>query len=167
MDSAEDAERQVVSPGLLRGIDVMQHNPVFELECSGWDAENEPPAKKRRLCLSLKKREPLGATNSQFASPTKQEVFEAAGEGVVPTNTGANTNWAVKTFKGGRIMIAFFVTYSTVAFSLHLPTLKRQQFFGAVANSLGKNPYFPLPLDVRRCVAPTGEEVDARQRGVK
>ena len=36
----------------------------------------------------------------------------------------------------------------------------------AVANSLGKNSYFPLPLDVRRCVAPTGEEVDADQRGV-
>ena len=64
-------------------------------------------------------------------------------------------------------MIAFFVNCSTVAFPLHLPTLKRQQFFGAVANSLGKNSYFPLPLDVRRCVAPTGEEVDARQRGVK
>ena len=68
--------------------------------------------------------------------------------------------------KGGRVMIAFFVNYSTVTFPLHLPTLKRQQFFGAVANSLGKNSYFPLPLDVRRCVAPTGEEVDARQRGV-
>ena len=70
------------------------------------------------------------------------------------------------TFKGGRVMIAFFVNYSTVAFPLHLPTLKRQQFFGAVANSLGKNSYFPLPLNVRRYVAPTGEEVDARQRGV-
>ena len=67
---------------------------------------------------------------------------------------------------GGRVMIAFFVNYSTVAFPLHLPTLKRQQFFGAVANSLGKNSYFPLRLDVRRCVAPTGEEVDACQRGV-
>ena len=32
-------------------------------------------------------------------------------------------------------MIAFFVNYSTVAYPLHLPTLKRQQFFGAVANS--------------------------------
>ena len=63
-------------------------------------------------------------------------------------------------------MIAFFVNYSTVAFPLHLPTLKRQQFFGTVANSLGKNSYFPLPLDVWRYVAPTGEEVDARQRGV-
>ena len=69
-------------------------------------------------------------------------------------------------FKGGRVMIMFFINYSTVAFPLHLPTLKRQQFFGAVANSLGKNSYFPLPLDVRRYVAPTGEEVDARQRGV-
>ena len=49
-------------------------------------------------------------------------------------------------------MIAFFVNYSTVAFPLHLPTLKRQQFFGAVTNSLGKYSYFPLPLDVRRCV---------------
>ena len=46
-------------------------------------------------------------------------------------------------------MIAFFVNYSTVTFPLHLPTLKRQQVFGAVANSLGKNSYFPLPLDVR------------------
>ena len=68
--------------------------------------------------------------------------------------------------KGGRVMIEFFVNYSTVAFLLHLPTQKRQQFFGAVPNSLGKISYFPLPLDVRRCVAPTGEEVDARQRGV-
>ena len=59
-------------------------------------------------------------------------------------------------------MIAFFVNYSTVAFPLHLPTLKRQQFFGAVANSLGKNSYFPLQLDVRRCVAPTGEEALGR-----
>ena len=49
-------------------------------------------------------------------------------------------------------MIAFFVNYSTVAFPPHLPTLRRQKFFGAVANSLGKNSYFPLPLDVRRCV---------------
>ena len=68
--------------------------------------------------------------------------------------------------KGGRVMIVFFVNYSTIAFPLHSLTLKRQQFFGVVTNSLGKNSYFPLPLDVRRCVAPTGEGVDARQRGV-
>ena len=62
-------------------------------------------------------------------------------------------------------MIAFFVNYSTVAFPLHLPTLKRQQFFGAVANSLGKNSYLQLPLDLRRCVAPTGEEGGCSPKG--
>ena len=45
------------------------------------------------------KREPLRANNSRFGSPTKQEVFEAAGKGVVPANTCASTNWAVKTFR--------------------------------------------------------------------
>ena len=83
-------------------------------------------------------------------------------------------------------MIAFFVNYSTVAFPLHLPTshdcVLRQLLYRRFpptftnakttailwrgANSLRKNSYFSLPLDVRRCVAPTGEEVDARQRGV-
>ena len=43
-------------------------------------------------------------------------------------------------------MIAFFVNYSTIAFPLHLPTLKRQQFFGAVANSLGKKFIFPATV---------------------
>ena len=84
----------------------------------------------------------------------------------VKTSATSDVGRLTKSLKGGRVMNAFFVSYSTVAFPLHLPTLKRQQFFGAVANSLGKNSYFPLPLDVRRCVAPTGEEVDARQRGV-
>ena len=49
-------------------------------------------------------------------------------------------------FKGGRVMIVFFVNYSTVAFPPHLPTLKRQQFFGAVANSLGKKFIFPATV---------------------
>ena len=62
-------------------------------------------------------------------------------------------------------MIAFFVNYSTVTFPLHLPMLKRQQFFGVVANSLGKNSYFPLPLDVRCCVAPTGEKGGCSPKG--
>ena len=52
----------------------------------------------------------------------------------------------ITTFKGGRVMIAFFVNYSTVAFPLHLPTLKRQQFFGAVADSLGKKFIFPATV---------------------
>ena len=84
----------------------------------------------------------------------------------VKTSATSDVCRLTKSLKGGRVMIAFFVNYSTVAFPLHLPTLKRQQFFGAVANSLGKNSNFPLPLDVRRYVAPTGEEVDARQREV-
>ena len=92
----------------------------------------------------------------------KPPLLHRAILGSVELTLDSKTFW----IKGGRVMIAFFVNYSTVAFPLHLPTLKRQQFFGAVANSLGKNSYFPLPLDVRRCVAPTGEEVDARQRGV-
>ena len=50
------------------------------------------------------------------------------------------------TLKGGRVMIAFFVNYSTVAFPLYLPTLKRQQLFGAVANSLGKKFIFPATV---------------------
>ena len=48
--------------------------------------------------------------------------------------------------KGGRVMITFFVNYSTVAFPLHLLTLKRQQFFGTVANSLGKKFIFPATI---------------------
>ena len=58
-DSAEDAERQaVVSSGLLRrsnNVDV-DYNPAFDLQCSGWDTENDVriPAKKR-LSLTLKK----------------------------------------------------------------------------------------------------------------
>ena len=71
---------------------------------------------------------------------------------LVPTSVRQRVYSVVHRIKGGRVKIAFFVNYSTVAFPLHLPTLKRQQFFGAVANSLGKNSYFPLPLDMRRCV---------------
>ena len=54
--------------------------------------------------------------------------------------------WHYSGLKGGRVMIAFFVNYSTVAFPLHLPTLKRQQFFGAVTNSLGKKIIFPATV---------------------
>ena len=97
---------------------------------------------------------------------TRMKVI--GGKTTVKTSATSDIGRLTKSLKGGRVMIAFFVNYSTVAFPLHLPTLKRQQFFGAVANSLGKNShsYFPLPLDVRRYAAPTGEEVDARQRGV-
>ena len=95
---------------------------------------------------------------------TRMKVI--GGKTTVKTSATSDIGRLTKSLKGGRVMIAFFVNYSTIAFPLHLPTLKRQQFFRAVANSLGKNSYFPQPLDLRRCVAPTGEEVDARQRGV-
>ena len=53
-------------------------------------------------------------------------------EGVAAIGAEGTTVLGAK-LKGGRVMIAFFVNYSTVAFPLHLSTLKRQQFFGAVA----------------------------------
>ena len=64
-------------------------------------------------------------------------------------------------------MIAFFVNYSTVAFPLHLPTLNDSNSLARLQIRWEKYSYFPLPLDVRRCVAPTGEEVDARQSTAK
>ena len=78
---------------------------------------------------------------------------------VVPRMLGV-----VPCIKGGRVMIVFSVKYSTDRrFPPTFTNAKTTTILGAVANSLGKNSYFPLPLDVRRCVAPTGEEVDARK----
>lgn len=51
---SEDAEYQVVSAGLLCGIDTVQHNLAFDLECSRWVAENEVLA-KNDLCPSSSK----------------------------------------------------------------------------------------------------------------
>ena len=101
MDSAQDAESQVVSSSLLRGLEpvTFEYNPAFNLGCIGWGAENIHAPTRKHLCLSLKKKkEPLKEANARFASPTKKEVFDAASEGVVPTNTRSNTKWAVKTF---------------------------------------------------------------------
>ena len=64
----------------------------------------------------------------------------------VKTSATTDIGRLTKSLKGGRVMIAFFVNYSTVAFPLHLPMLKRQQFFGAVANSLGKKFIFPATV---------------------
>ena len=50
-------------------------------------------------------------------------------------------------------MIAFFVNYFTVAFPLHLFTnAKTTAILWRGCKFVGKNSYFPLPLDVRRCV---------------
>ena len=56
MDSAEDAERQaVVSSGLLRRSDI-DYNPAFDLQCCGWDTENDVPIPaKKYLSLTLKR----------------------------------------------------------------------------------------------------------------
>ena len=49
-----------------------------------------PPAKRPRLCLSLKHGRVQGE-ESRFASPTKEASYEKAAEGVIP----ASTKWAV------------------------------------------------------------------------
>ena len=49
-----------------------------------------PPAKRPRLCLSLKHGGVQGE-ESRFASPTKEASYEKAAEGVIP----ASTKWAV------------------------------------------------------------------------
>ena len=62
-----------------------------------------PPAKKRRLSLSLRKKKtsPLQdcAVNvSKFANPVSQEEMEVAAQGVVPDNTKCNNKWAANNF---------------------------------------------------------------------
>ena len=52
-----------------------------------------PPAKRPRLCLSLKHGRVQGE-ESRFASPTKEASYEKAAEGVIPANTKASTKWA-------------------------------------------------------------------------
>ena len=65
------------------------------------EKENEataPPLKRPRLSLSLKKKEP--PLKERFVSPSKtNSVYEKAAEGVIPSNTRANTNWCIRTIK--------------------------------------------------------------------
>ena len=46
----------------------VDYNPAFQLQCSGWNMQNDipPPAKKERLCPSLKKKL-LAESNLRFA----------------------------------------------------------------------------------------------------
>ena len=53
-----------------------------------------PPAKRPRLCLSLKHGRVQGE-ESRFASPTKEASYEKAAEGFIPANTKASTKWAM------------------------------------------------------------------------
>ena len=89
MDSTADAESQL-----------RVNNSAFQVGVTGGtqDDSADPPNKRTRLSLSLKKkREPLKEVN-RFTSPTKQKQFEKAAEGVVPVNTRCSTNWAIRTF---------------------------------------------------------------------
>ena len=74
--------------------------PAFLVSMENKEADSNcivPPAKKRKVSLSLRK--PLEESNSsRFASPTKSDQLHRAAEGVVPTNTRNSTNWAVRTF---------------------------------------------------------------------
>ena len=60
----------------------------------------QPPPPKKRLRLSLGKEAPLReTTNRRFAGPVSTGELENAAKGVVPANTAASTQWAVKNFE--------------------------------------------------------------------
>ena len=52
--------------------------------------ESEPPQKKAKLSLSLKR-------HQRFVETSKEEV-ESMSKAIMPKNTSANTRWAVKNF---------------------------------------------------------------------
>ena len=62
-------------------------------------ASSEPPQKKQKLSLKLQKREPLKEVNNRFSSPVKEDVFEEAAKGVIPSNTKKSNLWALRTFE--------------------------------------------------------------------
>jgi hypothetical protein len=58
--------------------------------------EDQPPSKKRRLSLSLKRKK-TDDTSDRFKMVTDCEVQEAA-KGVVPSNTKKTNQWAIQNF---------------------------------------------------------------------
>jgi len=64
-----------------------------------------PPTKKRKMCLSLKRRNataPLKVVSNgrkRFLSSVKEKELIEAGKGVVPRNTRQNTDWATRVFR--------------------------------------------------------------------
>ena len=86
-------------------VGVLENAPDFDLFPEGWNDVSTvseaaatsptpvtPPAKKRRLSLSLKKGGGRGGplteiSNQRFVSPVKEKEFNAAAKGVVPSNT--------------------------------------------------------------------------------
>ena len=83
---------------------------VFEEQLNSLSAEEngssvtdgiQPPPKKPKLSLSLKKKQqPLKeVTNTgQFASLVTEEAYNEAGKGVVPANTKQCNSWTLRTF---------------------------------------------------------------------
>ena len=64
------------------------------------DAASPPPAKQRRLSLSLRKGSTPGSTStSRFAPPVSEVEYEEAAEGVVPANTKKNNDWGERVFR--------------------------------------------------------------------
>ncbi len=60
------------------------------------EKENNPPPKKPRLSLSLKKKH--APKSARFAQPTAVGDLENAMKGVQPQNTSKNNEWALKNF---------------------------------------------------------------------
>ena len=64
------------------------------------DAASPPPAKQRRLSLSLRKGSAPGSTSaSRFVPPVSEVEYEEAAEGVVPANTKKNNDWGERVFR--------------------------------------------------------------------
>ena len=61
-----------------------------------------PPAKKKKLCLSLKKGKepaPLMESTSRFAPPISEVQYLEAAKGVVPVNTKKSNAWGERSFR--------------------------------------------------------------------
>ena len=70
----------------------------------GWlsdvdDPSSPPPAKKKKLSLSLTKARTSQSSASRFAPPVSEVHYVEAAKGVVPMNTKKNNAWGEKAFR--------------------------------------------------------------------
>ena len=77
---------------------------AFHLEVDGWDLENDAasesgPAKRRKLSLSLNRKEPCSTERFVFLDNAKAEALNNR---YVPKNTEKSTQWALSTFRSWR-----------------------------------------------------------------
>ena len=77
---------------------------AFRLEVDGWDLENDAasesgPAKRRKLSLSLNRKEPCSTERFVFLDNAKAEALNKR---YVPKNTEKSTQWALSTFRSWR-----------------------------------------------------------------